>query len=92
MLNFTGNEKTFQLKGDLLEMITEYKFSIDHSKSMVKKLYDCGKEKHCVTIHIGDKITGDKSLARLLKSPAIMARGLPKDRPTLRNPNQSQPK
>ena len=77
MLTFRGTNKQFELKGDLLEMITNSKFNVDLASLSDKKLmYDFAKEMHFDTKALGKKSTRDKTLIKLLKSPAIMASGV----------------
>ena len=74
MLTFRDTNKQFELKGDLLEMITNSKFNVDLASLSDKKLmYDFAKEMHFDTKALGKKSTRDKTLIKLLKSPAIMA-------------------
>ena len=77
MLTFRDTNKQFELKGDFLEMITNSKFNIDLASLSDKKLmYDFAKEMHFDTKALGKKSTRDKTLIKLLKSPAIMASGV----------------
>ena len=77
MLTFRDTNKQFELKGDLLEMITNSKFNVDLASLSDKKImYDFAKEMHFDTKALGKKSTRDKTLIKLLKSPAIMASGV----------------
>ena len=77
MLTFRDTNKQFELKGDFLEMITNSKFNIDLASLSDKKLmYEFAKEMHFDTKALGKKSTRDKTLIKLLKSPAIMASGV----------------
>ena len=77
MLTFRDTNKEFELKGDFLEMITNSKFNIDLASLSDKKLmYDFAKEMHFDTKALGKKSTRDKTLIKLIKSPAIMASGV----------------
>ena len=79
LLTFHDTNKVFELKGDLLKMITNKNYNVDHASLSDKKLiYDCAKEMHFDTKALGNKSTRDRSLIKLLKSPAIMASGVSK--------------
>ena len=73
MLTFRDTNKQFELKGDLLEMITNSKFNVDLASLSDKKLmYDFAKELHFDQKAVGKKSTGDRTLIKLLKSPGLM--------------------
>ena len=73
MLTFRDTNKQFELKGDLLEMITNSKFNVDLASSSDKKLmFDFAKEMHFDTKALGKKSTRDKTLIKLLKSPGLI--------------------
>ena len=77
LLTFRDTGKEFELKGDLLKMITNNSYNVDHASLADKKLmYDFAKEMHFDTKALGKKSTRDKTLIKLLKSPAIMASGV----------------
>ena len=79
MLTFRDTNKQFELKGDLLEMITNSKFNVDLASLADKKLmYDFAKEMHFDERRVGNKSTRDRTLIKLLNSPAIMASGVSK--------------
>ena len=45
MITFRDSNKTFRLEGDLLKVITNYKFNVDHSNQQDRKIiYEFGKE------------------------------------------------
>ena len=72
-LTFRDTNKQFELKGDLLEMITNSKYNVDLASLADKKLmYDFAKEMHFDKKAIGKKSTRDKTLINLLKSPGLM--------------------
>ena len=74
MLTFRDTNKQFELKGDLLEMITNSKFNVDlASLSDEKLMYDFAKEMHFDQNAPGNKSTRDRKLIKLLKSSAVMA-------------------
>ena len=79
MITFRDTGKEFGIKGDLLKMITNKNYNVDLASLSDKKLmYDFAKEKHFDVKKIGYKSTRDRSLIKLLKSPAIMASGVSK--------------
>ena len=73
-LIFRGTGKEFELKGDLLKMITNNNFNVDFASLSDKKLlYDFAKEMNFDIKGPGNKSTRDRTLIKLLKSPAIKA-------------------
>ena len=77
MLTFRDTNKQFELKGELLEMITNSKYNINHASLAGKKLmFDFAKEMHFDMKAAGNKSIRDRTLINLLKSPAIMASGV----------------
>ena len=79
LLIFRDSNKSFKLEGDLLETITNYDFNVDHSNQQDRKLiYEFAKEMNFNIKEKGNKSERDKSIIRLLKSPAIMASGVSK--------------
>ena len=77
MLTFRDTNKQFELKGDLLEMITNTKYNVNLASLADKKLmYDFAKEMHFDTKAQGRKSTRDNTLITLLNSPRIMASGV----------------
>ena len=73
MLTFRDTNKQFELKGDLLEMITNGKFNVDLSSLSDKKLmYDFAKEMHFNPKASGNKSTRDRKLIKLFNSPGLM--------------------
>ena len=76
MLTFRDTGKKFELKGDLLKMITNKNYNVNHASLSDKKLmYEFAKEMHFDERRNGNKSTRDKTLKKLLNSPAIMASG-----------------
>ena len=60
-------------------MITNKNYNIDLANLSDKKLtYDFAKEMHFDQKGVGNKSTRDRTLIKLLKSPAIMASGVSK--------------
>ena len=77
LLTFRDTNKQFELKGDLLKMITNKNYNVDLASLSDKKLlYDFAKEMHFDERRVGNKSTRDKKLIKLLNSPAIMASGV----------------
>ena len=73
MLTFRDTNKQFELKGDLLEMITNSKFSVDLASLSDRKLmYDFAKEMHFDTKASGNKSMRDRKLIKLLNSPSLI--------------------
>ena len=73
MLTFRDTNKQFELKRDLLEMITNSKFNVDLASLSDKKLmYDFAKEMHFDQNAVGNKSNRDRKLIKLLKSPGLM--------------------
>ena len=73
LLTFRDTGKEFELKGDLLKMITNNNYNVDHASLADKKLmYDFAKEMHFDMKAVGKKSTRDKTLIKLLKSPGLM--------------------
>ena len=77
ILTFGDSNKSFKLDGVLLKIMTNIDFIVSHSNPKDQKLiYEFGKEMKFNIKQKGRKSDGDKSLIKLLKSPAIMASGL----------------
>ena len=79
LLTFRDTNKQFELKGDLLKMITNKNYNVNHASLSDKKLmYDFAKEMHFDERRVGNKSNRDRTLINLLNSPAIMASGITK--------------
>ena len=79
LLAFRDTNKQFELKGDLLKMITNKNYNVNHTSLSDKKLmYDFAKEMHFDERRVGNKSTRDRTLINLFNSPAIMASGITK--------------
>ena len=79
MITFRDSNKTFRLEGDLLKVITNYKFNVDHSSPQGKKLiYEFAKEMNYNTKSTGRPSIRHNSIIKILDSPAIMASGISK--------------
>ena len=77
MIIFRDSNKSFKLEGDLLKLITNYKFNANHSSPQDKKLiYEFAKEMNYDTKSIGRPSIRHKSVIKILESPAIMASGV----------------
>ena len=73
LLTFRDTGKEFELKGDLLKMITNQNYNVDLASLADKKLmYDFAKEMHFDVKKIGNNSTRDRTLIKLLKSPGLM--------------------
>ena len=74
LLTFRDTGKKFELKGDLLKMITNKNYNVYLASLADKKLmYDFAKEMNFDTKPQGRKSTRDSTLINLLKSPDLMA-------------------
>ena len=81
ILTFRDTGKQFELKGDLLEMITDSKFNADPASLSDKKImYDFAKEMNFDMRAQGNKSIRERKLIKLLNSPGSMvsASGIPK--------------
>ena len=79
MLLFRDSNRSFKLEGDLLKLITNYKFNADHSSPQDKKLfYEFAKEMNYDTKSTGRPSIRHNSIIKILDSPAIMASGISK--------------
>ena len=77
MLLFRDLNKSFQLDGDLLETMTYYDFNVSHFDPKDQKLiYEFGKEMIFNIRQKGRKSDRDKSMIKILNTPAIMASGI----------------
>ena len=78
-LTFRDTNKIFELKGDLLKMITNKNYNVNHANLSDKRLmYVFAKKMHFDERRVGNKSTRDRTLIALLNSPAIMASGVSK--------------
>ena len=77
LLTFRDSGKVFELKGELLKMITNKNYNVNHASLSDKKLmYKFAKEMNFDKSRVGNKSTRDRTLISLLNSPAIMASGV----------------
>ena len=77
LLPFRDSNEQYELKGHLLEMITNKNCNADLAKLSDKKLmYDFAKQLNFDLKAVGKKPTRDGTLIKLLKPPAIMASGV----------------
>ena len=73
MLTFRDTGKEFELKGDLLKMITNKNYNVDLDRLQDKKLrYNFAKEMNFDTKTLGNKSTRDITLIKSPKSPGLM--------------------
>ena len=73
LLTFRDTNKVFELKGDLLKMITNKNYNVDLSSLQDKKImYDFAKEMNFDTRALGNKSIRDRTLIKLLNSPGLM--------------------
>ena len=73
LLTFRDTGKIFELKGDLLKMITNKNYNLDLASLSDKSLlYDFAKELHFDVKAIGNKSTRDRTFINILKSPGVM--------------------
>ena len=79
MLTFRDTGEEFELKKNVLKMITNKNYNVDLASLQDKKLmYDFAKEMNFDTKAPGNKSTRDRTLIKVLKTPAIMASGVSK--------------
>ena len=89
MITFRDSNKSFKLEGDLLKLITDYKFNADHSSPQDKKLiYEFAKEMNYDSKSIGRPSVRHTSIIKILNSPATMASGVSKTIFLSSNPNE----
>ena len=73
LLTFHDSNKEFELKADLLKMITNKNYNVDLASLSDKKfMYDFAKEMYFDVKALGNKSTRDRTLIKLLKSPGLM--------------------
>ena len=73
MLKFRYTGKDFELKGDLLNMITNKKFNVDLASSSDKKIkYDFAMEMNFDVKTPGKKCNRDRTLIKFFISPSLM--------------------
>ena len=89
LLTFRDSGKVFELKGELLKMITNKNYNVNHASLSDKKLmYNFAKEMNFDKSRVGNKSTRDRTLITLLNSPAIMASGISKTIILSSDPNE----
>ena len=77
LLLFRDTDKKLELNGDLLKIITIKNFNVDLADLPDEKImFELGEEMYFDEKALGNESTRDKSLIRLVKSPAIMAPGV----------------
>ena len=89
MIVFRDSNKSLRLEGDLLKVITNYKFNVDHSSPQDKRLiYEFAKAMNYDVKSTGRPSTRHNSMVRLLDQPAIMASGFSKTIILSSDPNE----
>ena len=89
MITFRDSNKSFRLEGDLLKVITNHKFNVDHSSPQDKKLiYQFAKEINYDIKSTGRPSVRHESMIRLLDQSAIMASGFSKTIILSSDPNE----
>ena len=89
MIVFRDSNKSFRLEGDLLKVITNHKFNVDHSNQQDRKIiYEFAKEMNYDTKSTGRPSVRHNSMIRLLDQPAIMASGISKTIILSSDPNE----
>ena len=73
LLTLRDTGKKLELKGDLLKMITNNNYNVNHASSLDKKLrYEFAKEMNFDVQAPGDKSTRDRTPIKLLKLPGLV--------------------
>ena len=73
LLTLRDTGKTFELKGNLSQMINKINLIVDLASLLDKKLlFDFAKEMYFDVKAPGKESTRDRTLIKLLKSPSIM--------------------
>ena len=73
MLTYRDTGKEFELRGELLKMITNKNYNVNLASLQDKKLiHDFAKEMNFDTKALGNKSTRDRTPIKLLKSPGLM--------------------
>ena len=89
MITFRDTNKSFRLEGDLLKLITNYKFNADHSSPQDKKVYyEFAKQMNYDTKSTCQPSTRHNSIIKILGSPAIVASGISKTIILSSDPNE----
>ena len=89
IITFRDTNKTFKLEGDLLKVIPNHKFNVDHSNQQDRKIiFEFAKEMNYDTKSTGRPSFRHNSMIRLLDQPAIMASGISKTIFLSSNPNE----
>ena len=77
LLTFRDTGKIFEIKGELLKKIPNKNYNVDLASLVDKKLlYEVVKKMHFDVEGTSSKSTRDRTLIKILKSPAIMASGV----------------
>ena len=77
IITFSDSNKSFKLEGDLLKLISNYKFNADISNAQDRKIIsEFAREMNYDTKSIGRPSVTHTSILKTLNSPAIMASGI----------------
>ena len=77
LLTFCDTGKIFELKADVIKIITNRNYNVNLARlSDIKSMYDFAKEMYFDVKGPGNKSTPDRTLTKLIKSPAFMASGI----------------
>ena len=88
-ITFRDSNKSFRQEGELLKLITNYKFNADQSSPQVKKIiYKFAKEMNYDTKSTGRPSIRHSSIIKILESPAIMASGISRTKFLSSDPNE----
>ena len=89
MITFRDSKKSFILEGDLLKLVTNYKFNADHSSPQDEKIfYEFAKEMNYDSKNTGRLSTRHTAVIKILESPAIKASGITKTIILSSDPNE----
>ena len=89
MITFRDSNKSFKLEGDLLKVVTKYKFNADQSSPQDKKLiYEFATEMNYDTKSTGRPSIRHSSITKILESPAGLASGFSKTVILSSDPNE----
>ena len=89
MITSRDTNESFTLDGDLLKVVTNYKFNADHSSPQDKKLiFEFAKERNYDTKSIGRPSIRHTSITKILESRAVLASGFSKTIIPSSDPNE----
>ena len=77
LITFRDSNKSFRLEGDLLKLLTNYKYNADHSSPQDKKLiYEFAKEMNYDTKSTGRPSLRHSCTIKIFEPPTILASGI----------------